>query len=102
MNFAHLISENTVPAFPLGQPVDGRPRYGMTPDMAEFYSWLVKYKPHTGVFGINFRESAWRMLRHPSKVHFSVRSLVERGWLDGEGNTYSFVHPIMHFKTPRA
>ena len=28
-------SEGTVPAHPLGQPLDGRPRYGMTPEQAD-------------------------------------------------------------------
>lgn len=52
-----------VPAFPLGQPVDGRPRYGMTPAQADVYRCLVKHKPHNDAFGINFRELAWRMAR---------------------------------------
>jgi len=103
MNFAYLISERTVPAFPLGQPVDGRPRYGMTPDQAEVYRWLVSHKPHDADFGINFREVAWRMLRHPSKVHANARALVERGWIENRGGytKYRFVHPIMTFKESR-
>lgn len=105
MNFAYLISERTVPAFPLGQPVDGRPRYGMTPAQADVYRWLVKHKPHDAPFGINFRNLAFCMARHLENSHASVRSLVERGWLESEGNSsatvYRFVHPVMTFKAPR-
>lgn len=106
MNFAYLISERTVPAFPLGQPVDGRPRYGMTPEMACAYRWLVKYKPHDESFAVNFRETGWRMARHPSKIHATVQALVERGWITpdaspGRYTTYRFVHPVMQFKAAR-
>ena len=95
-----LAIETTIPAYPLGQPLDGRKRYGMTPEMAHVYRWLVQHKPHDGVFGINFRELAQHMARHHGSVHPAVRSLVERGWLEGKNETYSFVHPVMRF--PRA
>lgn len=92
----------TVPGFPLGQPEDGRPRYGMTPDQADLYRWLVAHKPHGEAFGVNFRETAWRMARHPDGIFKCARSLVERGWLESEGGSpnavYRFVHPVMKFK----
>lgn len=105
MNFAYLISERTIPAFPLGQPVDGRPRYGMTPEMAAVYRWLVKYKPHNGPFVVHFRETAWGMASHPGALHLTMRGLIERGWLTtdsspGRYTTYRFVHPVMQFKAP--
>jgi hypothetical protein len=91
----------TVPGFPLGQPVDGRKRYGMTPEMACVYRWLVKHKPHDETFGVNFRETAWRMARHHGTMHKTLRALVERGWLYGENDAYAFVHPVMTFKDAR-
>jgi hypothetical protein len=97
----------TVPAFPLGQPTDGRPRYGMTPEQACLYRWLVKHKPHDGPFGINFRGTAWRMARHGSAIHKTVCALVERGWLhhieaaNHMDVAYAFVHPVMNFRGPR-
>jgi hypothetical protein len=97
----------TVPAFPLGQPEDGRPRYGMTPEMAHAYRWLVDHKPEDEPFGINFRETAWRMARHHGAFHLTVQGLVERGWLHRIADenhmnvTYRFVHPVMTFKAPR-
>lgn len=91
----------TVPGFPLGQPHDGRPRYGMTPEQAALYRWLVTHKPHNSAFGINFREAGWRLARHFSKVHMTVQALIERGWLKGQGDAYAFVHPVMQFKAPR-
>lgn len=103
-----LAYEITVPAYPLGEPFDGRPRYGMTPEMAEVYRWLVQHKPHHGSFAINFRETGWRMARHYTALHRTVQGLVERGWLEcgdlpvkGAGSTYSFVHPVKQFKAPR-
>lgn len=103
MNFAYLISNRTVPAYPLGEPYDGRPRYGMTPAQADIYRWLVQHKPHHGAFGINFREVAWRMTCHQSKIHDHVRALVERGWIEdlGEYTKYRFVHPVKKFKESR-
>lgn len=101
-----LALTGTIPAHPLGQPIDGRPRYGMTPDQAAVYRWLVQHKPHNSPFGVNFREVAWRMLRHESKIHANAQALVERGWLEvAEANashtTYRFVHPVRHFAEPR-
>jgi hypothetical protein len=96
----------TVPAFPLGVPEDGRPRYGMTPEMACAYRWLVDHKPHEAPFGINFRETAWKMARHGGAMHATVQGLVERGWIEkaevrGSETTYQFVRPVMTFKAPR-
>jgi len=97
----------TVPAFPLGQPVDGRPRYGMTPEQSCVYNWMVKHKPHDGPFGVNFRGVAWRMARHHGTIHKTLGALVERGWLhhiDAPNHldvTYAFVHPVMTFRGKR-
>lgn len=97
-----VASVATVPAFPLGIPVDGRLRYGMTPAQADVYRWIVKHKPHHESFGINFRELAFRMASHLKTSHACVRALVERGWLEvaeykPSATVYRFVHPIMHF-----
>jgi len=93
----------TVPAFPLGQPTDGRPRYGMTPFQARIYRWLVENKPHGEPFNIVFRDVAWALnsCPHPAKYHIAARALVERGWLDGDWYSYQFVHPVMTFQGPR-
>lgn len=100
MSEAHAL-ERTVPAFPLGQPVDGRPRYGMTPEQACLYRWLVLQKPHAKPFAMNSRAIAW--LFH-QKSHGGilrlVTGLIERGWLEGDGRAYRFVHPVMTFKAP--
>jgi len=103
-----VASVQTVPAYPLGRPVDGRPRYGMTPEMAAAYQWLVAHKPHDAEFAVNFRESAWRMARHHGSFHLTVQGLVDRGWIEKSGflkrggqSTYRFVHPVMTFKAPR-
>lgn len=101
-----LAQEKTVPAFPLGQPFDGRKRYGMTPAQAEVYRWLVEHKPHDQAFGVNFREMAFRMVSHLQTSHACVRGLVERGWLEvaehkASATVYRFVHPVMRFKAPR-
>jgi hypothetical protein len=52
----------TVPGFPLGQPVDGRERYGMTAEQAHAYCWLVKNRPHDKPFCLNFRDPAWSLI----------------------------------------
>lgn len=99
-----VASVETVPAYPCGRPVDGRPRYGMTPEMAAAYRWMTEHKPHDQPFGINFRETAWRMARHHGSFHETVQHLVERGWLhklddvNHMNGTYCFVHPVMQFK----
>jgi hypothetical protein len=97
----------TVPGFPLGQPVDGRERYGMTPEQAKVYNWLVKNKPHDQSFGLNFRDAAWKMEQHYTNLHKLICALVERGWLikvdapNPRAVTYALVHPVMTFKAPR-
>lgn len=97
-----LAQELTRPAFPLGQPFDGRPRYGMTPEQAAVYRWLVANRPHDGAFRLDFRDVAAGVPMHLSTVHRSVRELVDRGWLFevlGKTHTrYGFVHPVMHFR----
>ena len=100
-----LAQEPTRPAFPLGQPFDGRPRYGMTPEQAMVYRWLVANRPHDEAFQVHFREVAASINMKLSTVHHSVRELVDRGWLLEEPNVrytrYGLVHPVMHFKAPR-
>jgi DNA-binding MarR family transcriptional regulator len=97
----------TVPGFPLGQPVDGRERYGMTAEQAHAYCWLVKNRPHDKPFCLNFRDAAWSLHRHPGRTHAVISALVERGWIqkidapNSRAVTYAFVHPVMTFKVPR-
>ena len=93
-----LARVNTVPAYPLGIPTDGRARYGMTPEQACLYRWLVKYKPHNESFKINTREIAVLFLaRSHSRIHDRLVGLVERGWLAHDGARYRFVEPIRRF-----
>lgn len=96
---------HTVPAYPLGEPVDGRPRYGMTPDMARVYRWLVQNRPHFGEFQICFSDLCAALDTERSTAHMHIVGLVERGWLEptdlNAGHTrYSFVHPVRVFKAP--
>ena len=91
----------TVPAFPLGQPVDGRPRYGMTPEQAHVYRWLVKTRPHDRAFTVDFRHIARAMASTNGNIHGRVMALVERGWLDRDDAGYRFVQPIRVFKEPQ-
>lgn len=103
MSFAYLISEATVQAYPLGEPVDGRPRYGMTPDMARIYRWLVDNRPRFGQWQICFTDLSEALETERSTAHMHIVGLVERGWLEpGERNgghtLYSFVHPVRVFK----
>jgi diaminopimelate decarboxylase len=90
----------TVPAHPLGIPVDGRDRYGMTPEQAITYRHLVKTKPHDEAFTIHFRTLSRSLICGLSNVHQRVTGLVERGWLtvDRKGR-YTFVHPVMQFRS---
>jgi hypothetical protein len=91
----------TVPGFPLGQPVDGRLRFGMTHEQANVYRWLVKHRPHERSFAISFRHLAQCMASTSGNVHDRVSALVERGWLTRDDAGYCFVQPVMHFKEPR-
>lgn len=95
-----LAHEITVPAYPLGKPLDGRERYGMTAEQAALYRWLVNNKTHDAPFPMLFRDVAKRANRDLSKVHDQVAALVERGWLKKVGDRYAFVHPVMRFKRP--
>lgn len=98
---AALAIESTRPAYPLGKPVD-RDRYGMTPEQAILYRWLVKNKPHDKPFTINTRAIAPLFLvASHSQFHDRVVALVERGWLERDDAGYSFVQPIMKFKKAR-
>lgn len=91
----------TVPAFPLGRPVDGRERYGMTPEQAVTYRWLVKHRPHDKAFVVSFRVLGRDLMTSEGHAHARVKALVERGWLEREDAGYRFVHPVMTFREPR-
>lgn len=93
--------EKAAPAFPLGKPVDGRARYGMTPEQAILYRWLVKHKPHDAAFNPQFRTIAKLTMCSLGNAHARIAALVERGWLWKGHEGYGFVHPIMRFKAPR-
>ena len=99
------LAPKTVPAFPLGQPVDGRPRYGMTLEQAAAYRWLVANRSHLHAFLLDSRDVAAGVPMHLSTLHHCVRELVDRGWLyevRGDAQTrYGFVAPVMHFKGRR-
>lgn len=89
-----LHSVQTVEAYPLGKPFDGRERFSMTPGMASVYNMLVRKHDHNSAFMVIFH--------HDSTMHNQVRELVRRGWLHyGEGGSYRFVHPVMKFKEPK-
>lgn len=102
---AVLQIEKTVPAYPLGQPIDGRSRFGMTPEQARIYRWLLAHRPHDGTFKLDFRDAAAGVNIHLQTVHYNVRELVARGWLYEDlkkyHTAYGFVKPVMHFKEPR-
>jgi len=95
-----LAREMTRPAYPLGKPAD-RDRYGMTPEQAHVYRWLVKHRPHDRAFAIAFREVALTMAAPLGNIHQRVAALVERGWLKRDDAGYRFVQPIMQFKGRR-
>lgn len=100
MSVAHAYE--TVPAFPLGIPVDGRERYGMTPEQAILYRWLVKYRPHDGDFKINMQQAASVMLCKRWNIHERIKALVERGWIKPTtAGRYAFVQPVKVYKGPR-
>lgn len=91
---------DTRPAYPLGRPSD-RDRYGMTPEQAHVYRWLVKNRPHDRPFAISFREVALAMAAPLGSIHQRVAALVERGWLERDDAGYRFVHPVMQFREAR-
>jgi hypothetical protein len=86
-----------VEGYPLGKPLDGRDRYGMTRQMAGLYRWLVQNRPHDRPFKVNFEERAVIQACYKSNVHREVQQLVERGWLEIDDAGYKFVQPIMSF-----
>lgn len=98
---------DTVPAFPLGQPVDGRDRYGMTPEQAALYRWLINNRPNDRPFIMDFRDIARKTVIGLYHAHLRVQGLVERGWLAVSADEnhmqrrYSFVQPIMRFERRR-
>jgi hypothetical protein len=95
------VALKTRPAFPLGQPVDGRPRYSMTPEQAYVYRWLVQNRPHDRPFAVSFRHVAHLMASTHGNIHSRVAALVERGWLDRDDAGYKLVPPVMTFAEPR-
>ena len=94
---ALLNIQATIPAYPCGKPLDGRDRYGMTPEQGALYRWLVKNRPHDGAFAMKFRDVAAKSNRDLCKTHIQITALVERGWLEKVGDLYAFVKPVMHF-----
>lgn len=94
------LAYDTRPAYPLGRPAD-RDRYGMTPEQAHVYRWLVKKRPHDRAFSISFREVALAMASPVGNIHARVSALVERGWLERDDAGYRFVQPVMQFKENR-
>lgn len=102
MSEAYVYHFDTVPAFPLDIPTDGRQRFSMTVEQAIVYRWLVKHRPHTGPFRVNFREIAKITITHAALAHERVQALVERGWLRACGHgIYEFVQPVRQFREAR-
>lgn len=97
---ALLNIQATIPAYPCGKPLDGRDRYGMTPEQGALYRWLVKNRPHDGAFAMKFRDVAAKSNRALGNAEVQIAALVERGWLEKVGDLYAFVKPVMHFKRP--
>lgn len=98
---AMLKIEGTVPAYPLGKPVDGRDRFGMTPEQAKVYRWLVLHRSHTEPFVIYFRDMASIFRTFPGDIHRHVQCLQERGWIKKTSrDCYTFVEPIKHYPEP--
>lgn len=93
-----LAVEKTIPAYPLGKPVDGRARYGMTPEQARMYRWLVNNRPHHEWFAPDFRKVAAAIDCGLQRTFDHFAALVERGWLEGAGNNYRLVAPVMSFR----
>lgn len=102
MSLSHLVDDDrTVPAFPLGQPYDGTPRYGMTAEQARFYRWIVANRTRCLAFNMDFRQIA-RVSGEPlSQLHNHASALVERGWLRRIGRKFAFVQPVMQFEARR-
>lgn len=103
------LNEKYVPAHPSGIPADGRLRYGMTPEQASLYRWLVANRSHDEEFHFDFRRAAEALgFYHGGAVYQVVRGLIERGWLYRVENgnhldtVYGFVQPIMRFREPRS
>lgn len=92
-----LASNRTVPAYPLGRPTDGTPRFGMTPEMAILYRWLVKHKSHDQSFVLNSRVIGALFLTSHSRIHERIHALSDRGWIKKDGGKYRFVEPIQHY-----
>lgn len=100
--------EQYVPAHPLGIPADGRPRYGMEPEQAKLYRWLIANRPHDEEFHFDFRRTAQGIGSHFGTVHSLAKGPIERGWLYRVENgnhldtVYGFVQPVMRFREPRS
>ena len=96
-----ILEFDTVPGFPLGQPPDGRPRYGMTPQQAQLYRWLVQSRPHHVPFRLHFRDAAEQLGMALSSVHWCLMELVDRGWVEqlanGAHTQFQMVPPVKRF-----
>ena len=95
--------EGTVLAHPLGIPLDGSNRYGMTPAMARLYRWLVHNRPHSSEFSLSFRDASEALGADVSSIHYCAVGLEERGWLRrfnrrGHHPLFAFIHPVMNFR----
>ena len=94
----------TVPAYPLGRPVDGRERFSMTPVQAKVYRWLVANKPHGEPFTIDFRKTGEAIGYGTSTAHSCVVGLCQRGLMSvvpcKTKGIYRFVPPVMFFAAP--
>lgn len=94
--------ERTIPAYPCGKPLNGKERFGMTPEQAKVYRWLVAHRSHKEPFVIYFREMARVFNCQPGVVHRHVQCLRERGWIMKTcRDSYMFVEPIRFLKEPR-
>lgn len=98
-----ILEFKTVPGFPLGQPKDGRPRYGMTPEQARLYRWLLKSRPHHIPFPMHFRDAEVDIGIGKASLHRCMQGLVERGWVDHAPNgghaEYRMVRPVKRFRS---
>lgn len=98
---AHALLDihDTVAAHPLGKPLDGRDRYGMTPEQARIYRWLVANRPHDEAFTVDYRAAGADLGISCGTVHFCTTALIERGWIEpvGAHGHYRLVAPVMRF-----
>ena len=96
--------DRLIKANPLGVPEDGRPRYGMTPEQATVYAYIVENMPHDRTFLMNFRQLAAGVSMQLANVRGAVADLYVRGWLEpdytGPVTVYRLIAPVKRFKKP--